>query len=601
MTNAANDTPPAPHEIVVLPSGHVTISACALKLFNLIASTRRLFTRGGAVVQLVRRKRELPALEVLRPAAARSCFEKFAKLMAWRAGKDGEAVLKPTNCPVQMAEALLATAEAQALLPCITGLINAPIIRENEGNLEVAGPGYDPVTGLYITGGVRPPEVQLDVAISSLAGLLDEFDFQTPGDRSRATASLIAPGLKLGGLLKGGVPTDVAEANKSQAGKTYRQKLSAAIYGEKVVLVTNRSGGVGSVDESFDQKLIGGRPFIQFDNFRGRLASQHLEAFLTSEGSFGCRVPHRGEVNVEPERFFISLTSNGVDTTRDMANRSSIVRIRKREGYQYRKYPEGELLEHVRANQAFYLGCVFAVIREWHRQGKLKTDETRHDFQEWCQVLDWIVQKLFKAAPLMDGHREAQEHVSNPALVWLRAVAIAASGCASLDKPLIASQIVEICKGATISIPGMAAEANEDTAKLMVGSLLSRLFSDGDRLGVDRFTITRGQKEQERTDGDGGKYTLNVYTISVRASEPSPKPQGPTSSSGSQLSGASPDSGKADPADVSPMVEGSTPVSSQTAATATASSAGPVDVLQLQRLERAARASAVGAVGKVNS
>ena len=68
----ANDATGLPQ--VVLPSGEVTITACAEKLFGLVAPTKRLFVRGGAVVVLVTRDDGLEALEVLRPAAARSFF-----------------------------------------------------------------------------------------------------------------------------------------------------------------------------------------------------------------------------------------------------------------------------------------------------------------------------------------------------------------------------------------------------------------------------------------------------------------------------------------------------------------------------------------------
>src|SRR5438067_11374824 len=130
--------------------------------------------------------------------------------------------------------------------------------------------------------------------------------------------------------------------------------------------------------------------------------SAHLEAFLTAEGSFPARVPYRSEVQIDPDRFFILLSSNGVEATRDMANRSSIIRIRKRESFTYSDFSEGDLLSHIRANQSYYQGCVFAVIREWYRAGRPKSCELRHDFRGWFQALDWIVQNPFRAAPLME-------------------------------------------------------------------------------------------------------------------------------------------------------------------------------------------------------
>ena len=91
---------------------------------------------------------------------------------------------------------------------------------------------------------------------------------------------------------------------------------------------------------------------------------------------------------------------------------------------------EGDLLDHVRHWQDYYLGCVFAVIRAWHAHGQPRTKETRHDFREWAQIVDWIVQNIFQTVPLMDGHQQAQERVSNPALVWLRSVVLAVNAFA---------------------------------------------------------------------------------------------------------------------------------------------------------------------------
>ncbi|MEI7436956.1 MAG: hypothetical protein WCL16_09160 [bacterium] len=504
--------------VLILPSGAVTITECAANLFKLIAPTKRLFVRGGVVVGLVKRDDGLLALEILRPSAARSYFEKFARLVAWRIGEGNKLVLKPVTCPQEMADALLQSEEAAALLPRVQGLINCPVLREVDGQLTVGGRGYDDETRLLVTGGSTPPTVELKEAVEALLALLAEFDFQSEGDKARAVASLITPGLKAGGFLKGRVPADVAEADQSQSGKTYRQKVIAALYNERLSLVTSREGGVGSIDESLNQALVAGRPFIQFDNFRGRFDSAHLEAFLTAEGSFPCRVPHRGEVTVPPENYFVFLTSNGVDTTRDLANRSNIIRIRKKPaGFAFTKFEEGDLLDQVRQWQAYYLGCVFAVIREWHRQGKPVTAETRHDFREWVQVVDWIAQKIFGTVPVMDGHQQAQERVSNPALVWLRSVVLAISEAGELDRTLTATDLCGVCEGADISIPGLRPGADEEKGKKVIGSIMAKLFRDRDKIEVDAFDVAREERYVPRESGsNGGNFKSKTYTVTRR-------------------------------------------------------------------------------------
>ena len=501
--------------ILILPSGEVNITHAATKLFELIAPTKRLFVRGGAVVNLGTRDDGLTVLGVLQSAAARSLFEKFARLVAWRTGEDNTRVLKPVICPEQMADALLLTEEAMKLLPRVTGLINCSVLREAAGVLAVAGPGYDAQTGLLVTGGETPPDVDLDTAVAQLLALFDDIDFQSEGDKARAVASLITPALKIGGFLRKRVPADVAEADQSQSGKTYRQRVIAAVYNERVSLVSSREGGVGSVDESLNQALVTGRPFIQFDNFRGRFASAHLEAFLTAEGLFACRVPHRGEVMVPAENYFVFLTSNGVDTTRDFANRSNIIRIRKKPpGFVFTKFEEGDLLDRVRKWQAYYLGCVFAVIRAWHEQGQPRTEETRHDFREWVQVVDWICQNLFKTVPVMDGHQQAQERVSNPAMVWLRKVVLAINEVGELGRALTATELHGICDGADIEIPGLRPGADEDKGKKVIGTIMGKLFRDGDKLDVDGFNVVRAEKFIERASpAEGRGYNAKTYTV----------------------------------------------------------------------------------------
>lgn len=493
---------------IILPGAGVTIKATAEKLFKNIGPTKTLFIRGGAVVGIVERD-GTSVLEVIEPAAARSRFESYAEFYAWRSGRDGQLVLKPTIIAQEMATALLESQEARTFLPTITGLVNCPVIIKTHNGVQIIGVGYHPGTGLFITGGETPTEVKLSKAAAALRRLVSEFAFRSPGDRSRALASCITPALKLGGHLNGNIPVDVAEADQSQSGKTYRQKLVAAVYNETPSLVTHRSGGVGSVDESLNARLIAGRPFIQLDNFRGKFDSPHAEALVTAEKSFPVRVPHCREVMIDPSRFFVMLSSNGVETTRDFANRGSIVRIRKREGFSFHQYREGDLLDHVRAWQHYFLGAVFTIIRRWNELGRPRSNETRHDFREWVQVLDWIVQNILDEAPLMDGHQAAQERVSNPGLTFLRKLALAVAEQDRLSEELSASALYEIADSAEVDIPGLH-EPDEDKGKRVIGSIMARLFKTTNSLTVDEFRVSRHEEEAERHDG-GGTYTAKTY------------------------------------------------------------------------------------------
>jgi len=514
--------------IIVLPGGRVSITQSADNIFRRIAPSHELFIRGGSVMELREDDNGVLRLDILRAQSFRSRIEKLGMLVAWRVGSDSSPVLKPVICPTDTAEGILACQPAAALLPKVRGLTACPVLVEVDGNVLVLAKGYHAANGgLLVTAGKTPPEMKIAEAIEVLRLLVADFDFSTPSDRSRALASFITPALRLGGWLCSHIPIDVAEADKSQSGKTYRQKLVFAAYAEEPYRIALRDGGVGGLDESIQQALITGRPFIQIDNVRGRLDSQYIEMMTTAGGTVGARVPHRSEVLIDARHFLLMITSNGVETTRDLANRSSIVRIRKRANHAFRTFPEGDLLDHVKANQSRFLGAIFAVIRAWYVAGKPKTTDTRHSFSEWGQVLDWIVRNILGEAPLMDGHEQAQERVSNPALTWLRRVALAIESDQRLDEEIMAASIGEVCEDHSIEIPGLREAGDEGSRNKRVGVLMKKAFGDEELIEIDRFRVRRTEKEHYYQAEQQYKM-LRAYVFSIQLPEQPEPPEQPS-------------------------------------------------------------------------
>jgi hypothetical protein len=73
-------------------------------------------------------------------------------------------------------------------------------------------------------------------AADTLLGLLDEFEFATPADMSRAIAAVLSPALKGLGTVRVHFPVFIIEANDSQAGKGFLLDLTHAIYRELPLL-----------------------------------------------------------------------------------------------------------------------------------------------------------------------------------------------------------------------------------------------------------------------------------------------------------------------------------------------------------------------------
>jgi hypothetical protein len=186
---------------VTIPGGSVTITESAEELFTAIAPRKQLFYRGGVVVELIN-EGEGFTVQVLDAVSAQSRFEKYVRF--FKNTKVGDQYMPtPTTISETTAKQYLKSEACRDLLPKLNGVLHCPLLVEKDGRLHGVEQGYDEVTGFFVATAQRPETIELQQAVELLSGLVHGFDFVTPGDRSRAIASLLTPALKLGGLIKG--------------------------------------------------------------------------------------------------------------------------------------------------------------------------------------------------------------------------------------------------------------------------------------------------------------------------------------------------------------------------------------------------------------
>jgi len=276
-----SDGSPIPANVIPIPAGAITYTMAAKIIFTAFAEKRTMFIRGGIAHEI--RRGSMDTLHPVEPERFCSIIERLGKRVARREeDKEGNLKWRSSRFPSGAAKVLLSTEEARTLLPTIRQLSNCAIITPDGKTLSQ---GYhDFHGGTYISTGGEIPEIPLDRAVKELVDILRDFNFTTPSDKSRAVALLISPALKMGGHITDDFPLDFAEANASQSGKTYRQKLVARLYNEAPSAIVPPRGGVGSLDESVSKALIQGRPFIAIDNIRGKIDSQILESAIRGHG-----------------------------------------------------------------------------------------------------------------------------------------------------------------------------------------------------------------------------------------------------------------------------------------------------------------------------
>lgn len=407
--------PPPSDEIYQLPSNDYNVTKSGRRIFRALAPLVIMFVYYGEIVELCL----IDKLFTLKPVKAWAFCSRVENLglLVKRGFEKGKSILRPHLCSKDAAERLLTASVAKELLYPLKRVMASPVlIIGRDGHPEILAHGYHPhLGGLVVTGSSIPSVIPQDEAVETLLSLLQGFDFVSAADFTRAVACMLSPALSFGELLEEPhLPMFLIEADESGAGKTFFRKMITALYGESVATVSQRSGGVGSFDESLDALLLQGRPFIPLDNLRGSLSSPHLEHFLTEESLFGARTPHRAEVYVEPWRYIVLGTSNGFETTDDLNSRMLRIRILKRaSGCDYHRPNGRAMLAYVRSHSSDLLGCIFAAIVPWILAGRPGTGETRHRFRAWAQPVDWICQNVFKlSARLMDD--EFTDDLSHP-------------------------------------------------------------------------------------------------------------------------------------------------------------------------------------------
>lgn len=511
-----NDLPPTPASdlpIAHVPSPYTTIIQSSTELMKIIAPTRTLFTRGNDLVVIDESHDGRHSIRTIKASEFRSFSESHVGFRIKRWDKASKMMIEE-SCLLskESADAIICCRPALDILPSLRGITSFPRLLA-DGSLTAHG--YDETAALFVTGNLEISEpATMDAACQDILRLLQDFNFATPSDKARGVAALLAPMLRVGPDYgkRMPYPAFAIEADQSQTGKGTYVKVVAAIYGETPSMVAASRGGVGSIDEAFSKAALRGRMLIQFDNLRGQLNSQLFEAFMTAAGPIHVRAL-RTDGEVDTRNFLVFLTSNGLETTVDTANRLLVVRLKKQPvDHQWHQWSEGSIWKHIDANRSRYLGSVCKILRTWMAAGSPEIP-CRHDMREFAGSMNWIVQNIFQLPPLVQDHADIQVRVAKPGVTFLREIALRTK---EAESKLTVTDMVDLAVEEGIAIPGVDEFPSTDEelkkAKLAVGRLIKPVFADSNSISIDNFTIERRTTSEPRPDGNG-TFQKHVYTF----------------------------------------------------------------------------------------
>ena len=116
-----------------------------------------------------------------------------------------------------------------------------------------------------------------------------------------------------------------------------------------------------------------------------------------------------------------------------------------------------------------------------------------------------MVQNICGEAPLLDGHQIIQQRTANPALSWIRAVALAVIRREEGGQEMGASRIVETCEEEGIAIPGLKDDAPDAVKLQTAGRALGRVFKTANSVEVEGISCIRELRDGMREDGKQSK------------------------------------------------------------------------------------------------
>lgn len=271
---------------------------------------------------------------------------------------------------------------------------------EKGGKIELLQPGYDPESRIFtMTGDVQVrTDMPFEEAVVYLRDLFKEFPFGDWNEdgTSRSMAVAIAGMVSLFGMGLLGAKTPrlhfVYTANTVASGKSLLAKIPlVAVSGQ--ARVTVKGDNSEELRKALATVALDGDMYLFLDDLDGLLKSQELNAFMTASTVGGRMLGGLSGFSVE-KQCVVFITGNNLKLSQDIERRTLRVALYSenfdvQEREVKRPIDEEWLCRpEVRSDM---LSALWALIREWDKQGRPKGGRVLKGFEKWCEVFGGIV------------------------------------------------------------------------------------------------------------------------------------------------------------------------------------------------------------------
>ncbi len=319
------------------------------------------------------------------------------------------------SLPPEMAKQILASDVFRGALRPLKGIntTRLPVWANAERTaLELLPVGYHPGEAVF-TVNLIPYDTELfeDTAREFQLDCYKEFPLDRPEDdpkqpleRNRNFSVQIGCALAnfcrhlLNGMLR---PAFIYRANQQGSGKSLIARM-ALIPVDGIVSSKSQPRDDAEMGKILTTFVSEGKPTLSIDNVRGRLASQELEAFLTSPVR-NDRVLGKTASVTAPNNMLVVITGNDLRMTTDLARRSLLCDLFSARMVSDRKIanPVSETWLALPATRAKFLAAMWALVRYWNNRGCPRSKgATLPSFEEFSGIIGGIVTTALFADPI---------------------------------------------------------------------------------------------------------------------------------------------------------------------------------------------------------
>lgn len=375
--------------------------------------------RPGSVLVRTRAEHEVPARRVFE-VEEHALAEAMTEAADWEKFDARSAAWVPIDAPVKVATTYRQR-KGNWRLPVLSGLINAPTLRE-DGTV-LSEPGYDTATGLLLeTGAARFPEVPRTPdreegrqAVFVLMRLVEDFPFVGEADRAVALSAILTA------CVRRSLPTAPLHAFTAPVMGSGKSKLVDIA----CLVATGREAAVisqGKTEEELEKRvgalLLAGETVVAIDNCEAPLGGEFLCAVLTQKTA-RTRILGRSEAPELPTDALFTATGNNLVLVGDMTRRAVVCRLDPQcERPELRTFASDPLAA-IKADRPHFLVAALTALRAYHVAGRPAQADPLGSFEAWSRTVRDALLWLGLADPVetMDALRD-----SDPSLDALLAV-----------------------------------------------------------------------------------------------------------------------------------------------------------------------------------